>query len=142
MILSKLFSRSRKTKETVPEPDLDKAKKDFEAKIEEYQSKLSMLEKNRQDWEEGRKRETREFMSFMQELEDQKRQVTVKDISINKVTLTEAWLDGFNIGFEKGWETAKGDIEKIRDRIRTEAINDTLKRLNKGLNNGNLFQKS
>lgn len=122
-------------KKEIPNSEIESQKKILESKIADYQSMISEFEKSRKEWESDRKKESAEFTFRLKELEDQKRQVTVKDISINKVTLTEAWLDGFRIGFDKGWESSKGDLEEIRNRIKTEAINETLKRLN----NGNLL---
>lgn len=122
-------------KKEIPDLEIEAQKSALESKISEYQSKISEFEKSRKEWEVERRKESAEFTIRLKELQDQKRQVTVKDISINKVTLTEAWLDGFRIGFDKGWESSKGDLEEIRVRIRTDAINETLKRLN----NGNLL---
>lgn len=50
-----------------------------------------------------------------------------------KVTTDEAtaiWLEGFHAGFDKCWALLPEMSADIRKRIESQAINDTLKRLN------------
>lgn len=46
---------------------------------------------------------------------------------------TNIWLEGFRSGFEKAWELMPELREEMRKRIESQAIEETLKRLNGNL---------
>lgn len=85
-----------------------------------------------------------------EKLQDQKKeslQRTTNELS-NQIRVMEAkarpdhiWITAFTSGYEKAWESMQNiqetGIERIKKTIETQAINETLKRLN----NGHAFQK-
>lgn len=51
---------------------------------------------------------------------------------ITKDEVTNIWLEGFRIGFDKAWSLMPEMSLEIRKKIENQAISDTLKRLNHG----------
>ena len=65
-----------------------------------------------------------------------KRKVEPRKLSKDEVT--NIWLEGFRTGFDKAFELLPEMQLEIRKKIESQAISETLKRLN----NGNLLPKS
>ena len=55
-----------------------------------------------------------------------------KVIKVNKDEATDIWLEGFRAGFDKAWTMIPEIRDDIRRKIESQAINETLRRLNRG----------
>ncbi len=51
---------------------------------------------------------------------------------ITKDEVTNIWLEGFRVGFEKAFSLMPEMQQDLRKRIESQAIEETLKRLNRG----------
>lgn len=60
-----------------------------------------------------------------------------KPRKLTKDEATNIWLEGFRAGFDKAFDLLPEMSQEIRKKIESQAINDTLKRLN-----GNLLPKT
>lgn len=51
-------------------------------------------------------------------------------VEISRLALEQAYMEGFNLGFQKGFELGSSDFQP--EKIKNQAILETLKRLNNG----------